>query len=111
VIPCTGVPATITITFNDVFHGTINNNGSWFTGTTTGSVVATTTVGPPITYTGHFQDWFGDENNLQNDVEHATSNLHLTGSDGSRISSHENAQATMNANGFITVSFDKLSCG
>ena len=29
---------TSTQTFNDVFHGTINKTGSWFTGTVTGSI-------------------------------------------------------------------------
>lgn len=76
----------------------------------TGTVVATTLGLDPITYTGHFTTWFGDENNQQNDVEHSTFNLHLTGSDGSTLSAHENAQAAMNANGTITVSFDHLVC-
>ena len=111
VIPCTGAPATITITYNAVFHGTINKTGSWFTGTMTGDVSATTLGLNPITYTGHFATWFGDENNLQNDVEHETFNIRLTGSDGSTIRAHENAQATLNANGTITVSFDKMVCG
>ena len=98
VVPCTSIPATI------------NKNGSWFTGTMTGTFVATTLTANPVTYTGHFQMWFGDENNRQNDVEHSTANIHGTGSDGSTISFHENAQAAMNANGVITVSFDKTSC-
>jgi len=110
VVPCTSIPATITTTYNDVFHGTINKTGSWFTGTLTGTFVATTLTANPVTYTGHFQMWFGDENNNRNDVEHATANIHGTGSDGSRISFHENAQAAMNANGVVTVSFDKMSC-
>jgi len=110
VVPCTSTPAVITITYNDVFHGTINKNGSWFTGTMTGTFVATTLTANPVIYTGHFQMWFGDENNKQNDVEHATANIHGTGSDGSTISFHENAQAAMNANGVVTVSFDKTSC-
>lgn len=111
VIPCTGAPATITITYNDIFHGTINKTGSWFTGTMSGTVAATTLGLNPITYTGHFTTWFGDENNLKNDVEHSTFNVHLTGSDGSTIAFHDNAQAAMNANGTITVSFDKMVCG
>jgi hypothetical protein len=110
VVPCTGAPATINLTYNAVFHGTINKTGSWFTGTMTGTVAATTLGLDPITYTGHFTTWFGDENNQQNDVEHSTFNLHLTGSGGSTLSAHENAQAAMNANGTITVSFDHLVC-
>jgi hypothetical protein len=64
-----------------------------------------------VTFTGHFATWFGDENNQHNDVEHFTFNVHATGSDGSRLAFHENAQAAMNANGVITVSFDKMRCG
>jgi hypothetical protein len=110
VVPCTGAPATINLTYNDVFHGTISKTGSWFTGTMTGDVVATTLDVNPITYTGHFTTWFGDENNLKKDVEPSTFNVHLTGSDGSTLSAHENAQAATNANGTITVSFDHMVC-
>ena len=106
--PCTGEPGTTTQTFNDVFHGTINKNGSWFTGTVTGKIQFVPDNPASPTYTGHFQFWFGDENNLRNGVEHDTSNFRVTGSDGSIIAGHENAQATMNANGVITVSFDKF---
>lgn len=107
--PCTGEPGTTTQTFNDVFHGTINKTGSWFTGTTTGSIQFVPDDPASPTYTGHFQFWFGDENNLRNGVEHDTSNFRVTGSDGSIIAGHNNAQVTMNANGVFTVSFDHFS--
>jgi hypothetical protein len=93
-----------------VFHGTINKNGSWFTGTMTGTFVATTLAAPSVTYAGHFTQWFGDENNKQNGVEHSTFNVHGSGSDGSTVSFHENDHATINANG-VTVSFDHVRCG
>ena len=110
--PCTGEPGTLTQTYNDVFHGTINKTGSWFTGTLTGSIQFVPDNPASPTYTGHFQAWFGDENNLQNEVSHSTSNFRVTGSDGSTLSMHDNMQATMNANGVITVSFDhsNMSC-
>jgi hypothetical protein len=76
--PCTGEPGTTTQTFNDVFHGTINKTGSWFTGTTTGKIQFVPDNPASPTYTGHFQFWFGDENNLRNDVEHDTSNFRVT---------------------------------
>jgi hypothetical protein len=107
--PCTGETGTTTQTYNDVFHGTINKTGSWFTGTMTGSARFVPDDPASPTYTGHFQFWFGDENNLRNGVEHDTANFRLTGSDGSIITAHENAQVTMNANGVFTVSFDKGS--
>jgi hypothetical protein len=109
--PCTGDTGTLTETFNDVFHGTINKTGSWFTGTVEGQFTFVPDNPSAVTYTGHFATWFGDENNLHNGVEHSTFNVHATGSDGSTLAFHENAQAAMNANGVITVSFDKMRCG
>ena len=109
--PCTGDRGTLHETFNAVFHGTINKNGSWFTGTVEGKFTFVPDDPAKVTYTGHFATWFGDENNLKNDVEHSTFNVHATGSDGSTLSFHENAQAAMNANGVITVSFDNMRCG
>jgi hypothetical protein len=108
--PCTGDPATVTLTVNDVFHGTINKTGSWFTGTLEGTFLIVPVDSSLPTFSGHFATWFGDENNLRNDVEHSTFNVHGTGSDGSTLSLHDNAQATMNANGVITVSFDHFFC-
>jgi hypothetical protein len=46
-------------------------------------------------YTGHFHFWFGDGGHLRNDVEHATGNFRVTGSDGSIIAWHNNAQVAM----------------
>ncbi len=109
--PCTGDTGTLTETYNDIFHGTINKTGSWFTGTVEGKFTFVPDNPAKVTYTGHFATWFGDENNLRNDVEHSTFNVHATGSDGSRLAFHENAQAAMNANGVITVSFDHVRCG
>ncbi len=107
--PCTGETGTTTLTFNDVFHATINKTGSWFTGTTTGQIQFVPDNPASPTYTGHIQFWFGDENNLRNGVEHDTSNFRVTGTDGSVIAGHNNATATLNANGVITVSFDHIS--
>jgi hypothetical protein len=111
--PCTGDTGTLTMTYSDVFHGTINKTGSWFTGTLQGTIEFVPDNPAAVTYSGHFAAWFGDENNLRNDVEHSTFNAHLTGTDGTTVGVHDNAQATMNANGVITVSFDHalISCG
>jgi hypothetical protein len=38
----------------------------------------------------------------------AHSNAHLTGTDGTKVGVHDNAQAASNANGVITVSFDHM---
>ena len=109
--PCTGDPGTVSAVENQIFHGTINKTGSWFTGTVEGQFTFTPDDPSKITYMGHFAIWFGDENNLRNDVEHSTFNVNATGTDGSHLQFHDNAQATLNANGTVTVSFDHASCG
>ena len=40
-----------------------------------------------------------------------TFNIHGIGSDGSLLDFHRNDQATLNANGVVTVSFSKGGCG
>ena len=109
--PCTGDPGTVSAVENQIFHGTINKTGSWFTGTVEGKFTFTPDDPSKVTYTGHFATWFGDENNLRNGVEHSTFNVNGIGSDGSHLQFHDNAQATLNANGTVTVSFDHMSCG
>jgi hypothetical protein len=110
--PCSGALGTLTLTYNDVFHGTSLANGtSWFTGTLTGTLLFIPVDSSNPTYTGHFTQWFGDENNLKNDVEPSTFNVNATGSDGSHLLHHENDQAAMNANGVVTVSFQHAFCG
>ena len=110
--PCSGVDGTLTLVYNDIFHGTINKTGSWFTGTLTGTFSFVPVDPSQPSYTGRFTNWFGDEDNLRNEVEHSTLNVHHgVGSDGSILRVHDNAQVTMNANGVITVSFDKFVCG
>jgi hypothetical protein len=109
--PCSGADGTLTLTFRDVFHGTINKTGSWFTGTLTGTLLFVPVDPNQPTYQGHFTSWFGDENNLRNGVEHSTLNVNAWGSDGSHLRFHENDQAAMNANGVVTVSFQHAVCG
>ena len=110
--PCSGALGTLTLTYNDVFHGTMLPNGtSWFTGTLTGTLLFIPVDSSNPTYTGHFTNWFGDENNQRNGVEHSTFNVNATGSDGSHLLFHENDQAATNANGVVTVSFQHAFCG
>lgn len=109
--PCTGDPGTVSAIENQIFHGTINQTGTWFTGTIEGKFTFTPDDPTKITYTGHFATWFGDENNLNNGVQHSTFNVNALGTDGSHLQFHDNAQATVNANGVVTVAFDHMSCG
>ena len=113
--PCTGVPATITETYNGVFHYTFLTSGQgagtgWATGTMTGDFVLTPDDVSQPSYSGHFTTWFGDNNNLLNGTETAILAAHATGSDGSILRYHEVAHLSVSATG-VTISFDKPSCG
>ena len=109
--PCTGAPETVTITGNNVSHITTLANGtSWATGTSEGTFTFVPTDPTQPTYTGHFTDWFGDNNNLQNGTETSTFNLHGVGSDGSTLTFHEVTHLSVTATG-VTMSFDKATCG
>lgn len=110
--PCTGSPGTVTITYNGVFHVTVNKAGdSWATGTQTGDFVFVPDDASQPSYTGHFTTWFGLSDNNQNGVDHSTFTIHGTGSDGSSLTFHDTAHVSTNANGVVTVSFDKATCG
>ena len=109
--PCTGDPGTLTITYNGVVHVTIANNGSFHTtGTFTGDFVFDTTDPTKPDYTGHFTNWFGDNDNSRSEADTVTFTVHGTGSDGSTIRFHETAHFSVSASG-VVISFDKMSCG
>lgn len=107
---CSGSLANITLTYNGVIHSTVNKAGDfWFTATMTGDVYAVTLDASPVTYTGHFTNWFGGAINNKNMVNDSTFSLHVTGSDGSSFMFHDVAHFSTNANG-VVLSFDKPSC-
>src|SRR5439155_24389904 len=58
-------------------------------------------------YAGKFTAWFGDENNLRNEVEHETFRVKLLGTDGSVLMAHETAHMGTSASG-LSFSFDKI---
>lgn len=97
--------------YSDVFHGTFNENGSHFAGTLHGTVQFVPNDAALPTYTGHFTVHFGTNVNQQNRTKTQTFSVHATGSDGSKVTFHEVSHATLNANGTITVKFDKRHCG
>lgn len=113
--PCTGDPATISMTYNGVFHVTELTSGQgagtmWATGTQAGDIVIAP-IDPALpTYTGHFAAWFGDNNNLQNGAETSTLEVHATGSDGSTLKFHDVEHVSVSATD-VTLSFDKPVCG
>ena len=105
--PCSGAPGTFTLTYSGVFHSTELPNGtSWFTGTLHGTASFAPDDSTEPSYTGKFTAWFGDENNLQNEVEHETFRVKLGGTDGSVVTFHETAHMGTSASG-LTFSFDK----
>ncbi|HKC90361.1 MAG TPA: hypothetical protein VKE23_03430 [Candidatus Limnocylindria bacterium] len=107
VIPCTGAPATITLTYNGVFHITTLPGGElWLTFTQTGTVTAVPLDPTQPTLTGRFTVWGNQNLNEQNSNSTFTFTTRL--SDGSVF--HDTAHYTMNANGEITTVFDKPSC-
>lgn len=114
-VPCTDIPANITLTYNGVLHavGLTSGVGAgtfWATGTETGTAYAAPLDPSLPTYTGHFTTWFGDNNNLHNGSETSTFSVKLTGSDGSSVVFHEVQHLSVSASG-ITTSFDKPVCG
>ena len=95
---------------NGISHLTVNDTGSWLTLTFEGQ--GTITVTPPgATYQGHVQEWFGDENNKQNGVEHATFNFNGTNVlTSASFGMHAAFDVTTNANGSTTVSNFTVDC-
>jgi hypothetical protein len=116
--PCTGNTFNqgqgAQFTGNLVNHVTFftNSDEFWATFTETGKIVATDD-GTGVTYTGHATAWGNFNMNERNSNSAFTLTIHLTGTDGSTITAHETTVFVLNANGTITVNFDKLSltCG
>ena len=111
--PCTGVPGTLTLTFNGVSHFNFLTSGvgagtGWGTFTATGTLVFAQVDG--VIFTGHFTAWDGQNFNLQNFAATSILVVHATGSDGSSLTFHDVAHMSVSASG-ITLSFDKPSCG
>jgi hypothetical protein len=105
--PCSEATGTFSQTYSGVFHSTVLPNGtSWFTGTLHGTVSFVPDDSTQPSYAGRFTTWFGDENNLQNEVEHATFRAKLLGTDGSVVMAHETAHMGTSASG-LSFSFDK----
>jgi hypothetical protein len=116
--PCTGDTFNggqgAQFTGNLVNHATFftNSDEGWFTFTETGAVQATDD-GTGVTYSGHATAWGNFNMNERNSNSSFTLTIHLAGSDGSSITVHENTTFATNANGDVTVNFDKmnLACG
>ncbi len=90
--PCTGSLIYLTLNTESVFHMTYftapGANEFWITGTDADTASTSPDPANGVTYSGHGADWFGGNLNQNNTVMGSTFNLHLTGTDGSRISAH-----------------------
>jgi hypothetical protein len=116
--PCTGDTFNggqgIQFTGNLVDHVTYftNSDEVCATFTETGAIVGTDD-GTGVTYSGHATAWGNFNMNERNGNSAFTLTIHATGSDGSSITAHETTVFATNANGDVTVNFDKasLTCG
>ncbi len=116
--PCTGdtfnAGQGLLFTGNLVNHVTYftNSDEVWATFTETGMAVGTDD-GTAVTYTGHATVRGNFNMNERNQNSEFTLTIHLTGTDGSSITAHETTVFVLNANGTVTVNFDKMSltCG
>jgi hypothetical protein len=112
--PCTGNEIDLTETSNIVQHITYFPGGDEMWGTfTEEDKVTGVDQGTGVVYTGHSTFWGNFNVNERNANDTFTGSIHVTGSDGSTISYHEVMHETWNANGVLTVSFDRpsLTCG
>ncbi len=83
----------------------------WATFTETGKI--TLLDSNSVTYTGHLTAWGNFNLNERNSNNTFTLTVMLTGSDSSAITVHEVQHFALNANGVVTVNFDRmtLTCG
>jgi hypothetical protein len=115
--PCTGAHFTSFSAYGNVVNhvtlfiedGKVAN--VWATFTETGKVSATDANG--VSFAGHFTVWGNFNLNEKNTNNTFTLSVRLAGSDGSSIIAHEVQHFALNANGTVTVNFDRmrLACG
>lgn len=108
--PCTGVHGTVTLGFNAVFHKTKIGPGLvHVTSTTTGTFQFTPKISKFPSYSGHFTQWDGFNENARNVAGTFTFIVNGIGSDGSHLAFHDVAHFSLSASG-ATLQFDKPSC-
>jgi type 1 fimbria pilin len=107
--PCTGAPGTFTVTFKGVSHTTTNPDGTvHHTATVNGEQTFTPDDPDQPSYTGRFTAWDGQNGTRQTITLSAAFHDRLTGSDGSKIRDRGVVHMTLNANGTVTVDFDRF---
>ena len=113
--PCTGVPGTLTTISSGVIHITEFTEGKHagefhITGTVTGRFEIVPDDPNEPSYTGRFTGWFGANQNQKTFVATDIFSVTGKGSDGSRVAFSAVAHVTLNANGEVTVEFEKAHC-
>jgi hypothetical protein len=106
--PCTGAPGVAIFDGNAVEHVTYFPDGDevWATFTETGKVTVTW---DGVTYTGHATAWGNFNMNEKNSNTTFTLSIRVFAPDGSSVVGHDVAHFALNANGVITVNFDKMT--
>jgi hypothetical protein len=105
---CGSPVGTVTVTYNGVFHITVNKAGDvWVTGTQAGTFVLVPDDVTMPTFAGHFAIWFGLSDNNRNSVEHSTFNARGTATDGSgaTVDIHAVAHVSVSASGQVNTFF------
>jgi hypothetical protein len=111
---------------NAVQHSTVNKaQDFWFTSTFTGNAAVYPVAQPvqydsngnvvvdssgPALYVGHLTTWFGQEDNNQNNVFHATVSFHGADSAGNAVNINGHMQYATNAAGQPTAQVAQATC-
>jgi hypothetical protein len=108
--PCTGAPGLVTVTYNGVFHMSVDaTGGTHVTGTLTGRFEFEPTDASQPSYTGRFTNWFGGNTGANGEGFWSTFSLTGYGSDGSVI--HFNGVTQFHvSNGEVHVNFTLGNC-
>ncbi|HEX9518350.1 MAG TPA: hypothetical protein VF940_19485 [Streptosporangiaceae bacterium] len=106
--PCTGAAGVAIFDGNAVEHVTYfpGSDEVWATFTDTGKVTVTWSG---VTYAGHATAWGNFNLNERNSNTTFTLTIRVFAPDGSSVVGHEVTHFALNANGVITVNFDKPS--
>ena len=108
--PCTGDLGIVTVTYNGVFHTSVDaTGGSHLTGTVTGRFEFEPTDASQPSFTGRFTQWFGGNIGANGQGFWSTFSLTGYGSDGSVI--HFNGVMQFHySNGELHVDFTLENC-
>jgi hypothetical protein len=108
--PCTGDLGTVTVTYNGVFHTSVDaTGGTHVTGTITGTFEFVPADVSQPSYTGRVTNWFGGNTGANGEGFWSTFSLTGYGSDGSVI--HFNGVTQFHlSNGEVHVDFTLENC-